>query len=146
MEKFYTSGDEFFIVEASSSEQAYTKAAEVFYKEDEIFLDHMACRTVNMSFAEKFFIQTDEKTSVFNTEGKIIIDNDEFISRVKSYFGSHIKAAEEYLSYWFLDADESDTEITFKKFISTNKDFLIHEWKNFTDYDVLDISEIKMIY
>lgn len=141
------SPDDFYIVESPTLNEAKYIAVKNLYKNDELFIDHIKQCTINMSFAEKFWLQTDEEHMHFNTRGKILIDYNEFQTRVKKYFGENIKAAEDYIAYYSLACDEKDEEANeaFKNFINNAENFLIQEYLEYTNYQVLDIAKIKKI-
>jgi hypothetical protein len=145
IEKYENPNQEVFIVEAPTPWDAYQIAAKNLYKSDEFFIEDFKDRCVNMSFAERFFMQTDEEVNHFGNTGEVLIDDTEFKKRVREYFGKHTKAAEDYLTYWFLDASEDEENMAFEHFINSNEAFLFEEWMKATDYMVLDIAEIKRL-
>lgn len=137
--------NEFFIIEGTSSEEAYRKAAKFFFKKDDVFMEEMSCRTVNMSFAERFWIQSTEECNYFSEKGEMLIDEKEFINRVNAYFVNYPLAANRYLSYWFLDGSPEEVERSFNDLTNDFEDFFIDEWIKFSDFNVLDILEINRI-
>lgn len=141
-EKLDTPTNELFVAEAKTESEAYKKVAKASFRSDKIFISHMSGRTVNMSFAERFWLQTKEEKRVFYGSGEIIIDEQEFINRVKSYFSLYPKAGDEYLSYWFLDGTDEEIVVKFINFMDSFEEFFIKEWIEFSDYELIDISTI----
>jgi hypothetical protein len=147
IENFEASEPFFFIVEALTPSEAHYYAAEKFYKTDELFIDYLKECCVNSGFSEKFWIQTPKESEYFYKHGKVLIGFDEFKKRVKNYFERNNQNAEDYLTYYMMEIDEKkiEAEIAFENFINNNKKILIQEYINYTDYKILNMSEIKKL-
>ena len=145
-EELVATHKDIFIVKAENAKDAYKKAAKAFYKDDNIFVENIFDRTVNMSWAERFWIKTDHEQNIFCKTGEILIDNDEFKKRVKKYFSIYTKAADDYISFWFMDASDEEIEAAFKNLINNHSDFWENEWIAYTDFSVIDLSKVKTIY
>ena len=74
-------------------------AFEVGIKE-QWFQEDVYDRSVNMSFAERFFLQSEVELDRFSKDGTILIDDAEFERRVRRFFGSRPPWARLYLSMW----------------------------------------------
>jgi hypothetical protein len=146
-EKFHTESDQLFIVKGETPKDALYNAAKILYRTDEMFIEHMSMRAINMSFAEQFWLQSDEEENTFSETGKVMIDENEFIKRAEQHFGCHTQACSEYLSYLFFNDYESDDEerAAYNKFADNHPEFLISEWISFSDYEAVAIDEIKRL-
>jgi hypothetical protein len=140
VEDSYEDGSMFRVL-AKNKKEALNKFANVFYKFDKIFLEDVYIKSVNMSFAEKFFFQTDIETKTFCETGKVLINENEFKKRVKLFFDKNEKYSEIYLNYYL---NESDEKTIFPD------EMLLFMWKkseensfNFTIFDLGKISVIK---
>jgi hypothetical protein len=126
----------FFILNAKTRDEAQYNFAKNFVKKDMIFMNYIDDKSVNMSFAEQFWIYTDDEQNIFNNKGEIIIDDNEFTSRVKNYFGENINFAKEYLDYYFSE----------KVINSFSIDLLIYIWvKDWNSFIVTDMENIEII-
>jgi hypothetical protein len=104
-----TFGDQgFVIVSADSRDEAVMRFIREAALTEDIFIEHIYERTVNMSFAEMFWFQTDEEMERFTQEEEILIDVEEFKRRVRRFFGDHADFAEQYLDFYFGEADEPE--------------------------------------
>jgi len=63
------------------------------------FKSDIYCRSVNMSFSERFFLATDEEVARFSQTGDISVDDQEFERRVKQFFKDS-RWSQAYLSMW----------------------------------------------
>jgi len=124
-----------WIVEAPTKKKALQIFSKFYCKKDELFLESLADRCVNMSFAEKFWIQTQEEEKHFSRTGEILIDRKEFAIRVKKYFSKNPEFAQEYLNFYFSEAS-IDT---------LSDDFLFYVWisdLDDKDFTIMNIEEI----
>lgn len=125
-----------YLVNANSIEEAYFKFAKEIGIKDEVFLEHISQRSVNMSFAEKFWLQTEEEDSIFNNTGNIIINENEFRKRVNIYFEEKSEFSNEYLNYYFSSYESS----------CLSTELLIYLWlKEWKSYIGVDTEEIYLI-
>lgn len=67
---------------------------------DAPFLAYVYRTSINLSFAEYFWIRTDAEADLFE-EGLLRLSDDEFAERVRHFFGAHSDYAERYLEHYF---------------------------------------------
>ena len=96
---------DFKMIEASSENEAIDTFIQTFAIAEDIFVEYVYGRSVNMSFAENFWMQTESEETLFDKTGRIAIDNEEFKQRVRAFFGRHCDYAERYIAYYF-DAED----------------------------------------
>src|SRR5262249_43160214 len=102
---------EFKIVNASSENGAIAKFVRTFAAADDTFLEYVYDRAANLSFAEHFWLQTEDENTIFNETGQIMIDDAEFKKRVRVFFDRHPNYAEIYLDYYFSEENGSRTDL-----------------------------------
>ena len=125
-----------FIVSSVTKNDAINKVALFAIRDDFMFLEYVGSRSINMSFAETFFIQKEDEVFYFQEKGKTLIDDDEFIKRVQAYFGDNIKLANEYIDYYFSD---NDSDIL-------SDDLLVYIWNDqWNQYQTISIEGIKRL-
>lgn len=95
------------IINAKSEEEAFLKYGNYYCPTDELFLEDIYEKTVNMSFAEQFWMQTNEENNAFNETGDILIDENEFKSRIQEYFKENQSFADIYIQYYFDDKKDA---------------------------------------
>jgi hypothetical protein len=139
--------EDFYIIEASSLDKVYHIAAKKLFKSDEFFIEYLRECAINMSFAEKFWLKTDEESDYFCKHHKTLIDFNEFKRRVKEHFGLNNGAAHDYLTFYTLTCDgfEKEANVAFENFIKNAEDLLIEEYLEFTELKAISISEIKKL-
>ncbi|HAT1793400.1 TPA: hypothetical protein I8Y89_001418 [Legionella pneumophila] len=91
------------IINAKDEEEAFLKYGNYYCPMDELFLDDIYEKTINMSFAEQFWIQTREESNAFNEKGDLLIDENEFKRRIQEYFKENQSFADIYIQYYFDD-------------------------------------------
>ena len=124
-----------FIVEAQDLQSARYIAARNLYKHDECFLEDAFMRSMNCSFAEIFFLETDEEIDPNENEDNLPFDKKIFIERVKSYFKSKPHLAKEFIKY-FLDFNESNL----------SEEFLIEIWvRRWCEYNIVEVESLKRL-
>lgn len=125
-----------FIVEALTKEDAAKKVAKSLIRTEEIFIGHVSDRCINMCFAEKFWIQTEQDYRIFESNCEANIDENEFKNRVKTYFSANPKLADEYIYYYF-------SEIPYELL---SDELLIDIWiRDWDKFNITDINEIKIL-
>lgn len=131
---------EFYIVTATSSEEAADKFITFFAPGDETLVEMITDRSVSMSFASHFWLQTPEDKAFFSENADVLISEDEFEQRVRQFFGTHADFANLYLEYYFSEEQEP-----------LRPDFppamLVFVWKN-TDFAtpvITPLNEIQRI-
>lgn len=73
----------------------------------QVFLGYVSSTTINLSFAEQFWIQTDADDDLFE-QGRLQVSDELFAERAQRFFGAHHDYADLYLTYYF-NANSSDT-------------------------------------
>ena len=96
---------DFKMIDASSENEAIDKFIQAFAIADDLFVEYVYSRSVNMSFVEHFWLQTEDESTLFEKTGRIVIDDEEFKKRVRAFFGRHRDYAERYIAYYF-DAED----------------------------------------
>ena len=96
---------EFKIVNASSENEAIAKYVKVFSVTDNDFLEYVYDKSVNTSFAENFWMQTEDEKIIFHKTAKLIIGDEEFKKRIMAFFNSHRDYAELYIDHYYSDKD-----------------------------------------
>ena len=139
--------DDVYIIEASSAKEACLLASKKLFKKNELFIEHLKECAINMSFAEKFWLKTDEEQDHFCKNGEVLIDFDEFKERVKKYFGLHVQAAQDYITFYTLTCDghEKEADIAFEKFVKNAEDFLVYEYLDYAELKAIEISKITKL-
>lgn len=127
--------EKILIVESSSKREALYKIAMKLIKEDLVFKEYVLDRSINMSFAEMFCLQTKEEISLFNDTGEYIFDPHEFKKRVKKYFKFNPIFSEEYINYYFSDDSSLSDEILIE--------IWLRDWNSATLICLNDIERIK---
>lgn len=86
------------IVSAVDSREAVDKYLRKVYAKEEAFRDGVLDRSVNMSFAERFFIVTDKEKRYFD-RGTLRIDIAVVGERIRAYFSDSPSVGEKYFAY-----------------------------------------------
>jgi hypothetical protein len=131
---------EFKIVNASSERDAIDKFIKAFAVKDHGFLGDVYDKSVNASFAERFWMQTEDEEILFHETAQIMIDDEEFKKRVRAFFSRHHDYAERYIDYFFSNADRSSVD-------PFPQEMLVYIWVNANYGDIVavpldDIGEI----
>ena len=95
-----TDPDRMLITNAATPEGAKQNYAYKMGIKEQWFQEDVYTRSVNMSFAERFYLQSQEELDRFSVDGTILIDQAEFERRVRRFFGSRPPWARLYLSMW----------------------------------------------
>ena len=96
---------EFKIVNALDESEAIDKFIKAFAVTDNDFLQDVYDKSVNASFAERFWVQTQNEDIIFHETAQIIIGDEEFKKRVRAFFGRHRGYAELYIDHYFSEED-----------------------------------------
>jgi hypothetical protein len=96
---------EFKIINASSENEAIAKYIKVFAVTDNDFLEYVYEKSVNTSFAENFWMQTEDEDIIFHETAQLIIRDEEFNKRVRAFFRRHRDYAEHYIKHYYSDQD-----------------------------------------
>ena len=110
-------------IEASSENEAIDTFIQAFAIADDLFVEYVYSRSVNLSFAEHFWMQTEGEATLFEKTGRIGIDDEEFKKRVRAFFGRHHDYAERYMAYYF-DAEDRPKTGPFPQ------EMLVYIWVN----------------
>lgn len=95
-----TDPDRMLITNAATPEGAKQNYAYKMGIKEQWFQEDVYTRSVNMSFAERFYLQSQEELDRFSVDGTILIDQAEFERRVRRLFASRPPWARLYLSMW----------------------------------------------
>lgn len=71
---------------------------------DEVFVAYAHRTSINLSFAEHFWIQTDHEADLYD-EGLLQLSDTELVARVHRFFGARQDFADVYLTHYFNDDD-----------------------------------------
>lgn len=93
-------------VVAPDATTAITTFLHTFAPTDPAFLSYVYSTTINLSFAERFWIQTDDEDDLFE-QGLLQQSDEVIIERVQQFFGAHHDYADLYLTYYF-NADSGE--------------------------------------
>ncbi len=126
---------EFKIVNASRKSEAIDKFIKVFAVTDGDFLEHVYDRAVNASFAERFWVQTQDEDIIFHETAQILIGDEEFKKRVRAFFGRHRDYTDLYIDYYFSAEDRPKTG-------HFPEEMLIYMWVN-CDFGHVTAVELK---
>ena len=74
------------LVEAPDAQAALEKYARQVGIREDYFLDHLHENAANMSYAERFWLATDEEKSALDEKQEIITTDLEFENRVRAFF------------------------------------------------------------
>ena len=96
---------EFKIVNAASENEAIDKYIKVMAITDNDFLAYVYDKSVNTSFAENFWMQTEEEALIFHETARIIIGDEEFKKRIRTFFSKHRDYAELYINHYYSNKD-----------------------------------------
>lgn len=117
----------FKVIEVPNNEEAIREFVRRYGISEGLFLEHVYSKSINSSFAEIFWLDTDDEEERFNETGEITVDEDEFKRRVRAAFGEHSDFANLYIDYYFSDEAES----TNGKRTLFPEEMLIYMWLNF---------------
>lgn len=92
---------------APDAETAITTFLTIHAPNDAVFRDYVYRPTINLSFAEAFWIRDDHDNDLFD-RGQLQLSDDVFAERVQQFFGAHHDYADLYLTYYF-NAEGSDS-------------------------------------
>jgi len=92
---------------APDAETAITTFLTAHAPTDAVFRDYVYRPALNLSFAEHFWIRTDDDDARFD-QGQLQLSDDVFAERVQQFFGTHHDYADLYLTYYF-NAEGSDS-------------------------------------
>jgi hypothetical protein len=129
---------DFKMIEASSENEAIDTFIQTFAIAEDLFVEYVYSRSVNMSFAENFWVQTEDEDTLFNKTGRIVIGDEEFKKRVRAFFGGHRDYAERYIAYYF-DAEDRPKSGHF------SQEMLIYMWVNsdFSRVTAVELDDVE---
>lgn len=132
--------DNSLIINAKNQKEAIDIFAEFIIYNDDLFMEDFSEVCVNMSFCERFFLQTEKESSLFCESGEILIDDEEFKKRVYAYFPE--KAWSDIFLNYFFTHKKSDIDYVINNF---PKEMLIFAWKDWIGKELLllNIDEFK---
>jgi hypothetical protein len=107
-------GEQDFVVLSAENEQdAIKKFLDLYGIKEDIFLEHVYDRSINFSFAEHFWLVTDNENEHFENTGEVLIDKDIFNQRVRDFFGHHSDYANSYINHYWSDKEYKPEEKLF---------------------------------
>lgn len=80
--------------------------------DDEVFVTYAHCTSINLSFAEHFWIQTDHESDLYD-QGLLQLSDTELTTRVQTFFGPRQDFADVYLTHYFNDEDGAPPQRSF---------------------------------
>jgi hypothetical protein len=130
---------EFKIVNTSSESEAIDKYIKVFVTDND-FLTYVYDKSVNMSFAENFWMRTEDENIIFHKTARVIIGDEEFKKRVRAFFSRHLDYAELYIDHYFSDKDSPSVD-------PFPEEMLVYIWvnSNYSDVTVVKLDDIGEI-
>lgn len=99
-----------YIVQAPSIEDAYRIFGAQVFAKDSMFREEVRDTAVNLSFAERFFLATDQEQERFNSTGTFGTEPELVESRIKRYF-----------------EDRPDLGLAYSRYLETEDETLITE-------------------
>lgn len=94
----------FASVTATDERSALETFLRTYAPTDRAFLDYLYRTSINLSFAEYFWIETDQDMKQFE-QGTLDVSDELFAERVNHFFGAHRDYADLYLTYYLNDAE-----------------------------------------
>lgn len=95
---------DFKIVSAQSEEDAIVKFLHNRLEDEPHFKEYLYDKSVNMSFAERFWLQSREEQERFSrNEGQLSINEDDFEKRARQFFAERTDFANLYLNFYYSD-------------------------------------------
>lgn len=101
------------LVNAENEEHALDKFAEQVGIIEPKFIEYVYDRSINLSFAENFWLREEYEAEEFESTGKVLIDETEFRNRVEQFFGENKDWSDQYLKYYY--SEQQAGEDTFSK-------------------------------
>lgn len=95
------SQQDFVIIRAASQQDALNLYAQEIGFQDETFLESIYDKAVNMSFAEQFWLETEEEKRRFDSGGDVVATDKVFSERVRAFFRDHPEWGGVYLDAYF---------------------------------------------
>lgn len=96
---------DFVIIRAISKEDALNLYARKIGIQDETFLEFVYEKSANVSFAERFWLETEQERQEFSSGGDFV-DDEVFSQRVRLFFREHSEWAETFLEAYFGDSPD----------------------------------------
>lgn len=124
---------------AENEEHALDKFAEAVGIKEPKFIEYVYDRSINLSFAENFWLREEYEAEEFDSTGSVLIDDVEFKQRVREFFGDNRDWADLYIDYYFSDEDEQRD--------SFPKEMLIYIWfeSEWAEVMVADLDELPVV-
>ena len=99
------------IVSAKDASEAIDKFLRKSYAKDDVFREGILDRCINMSFAERFFLVTDQEKADFDN-GKFKSNPAVIEERIRAYFSNDPLVGEKYFAFLYgADEDILDDEV-----------------------------------
>ena len=141
---------DFAIIEASTESEATLAFVRQIATHESGFQENVYERSVNMSFAERFWLETWPENETFMNSGEITATEDDFRQRVQAFFAPHNDYAELCLTHYFHPdrfADPLPGAVQFAE-PPFPEDMLLFIWLNY-DYcrlTTMALSEVQEIF
>lgn len=100
----------FCFINASDGNEALERYIRLIGIKKASFIKSVYDRNINISFAEMFWLQTDEEETVFINTGEVLASGNEFDKRVKDFFASQNEYTTLYLRHWYSQGEVSEVE------------------------------------
>lgn len=97
---------------APDAKTAITMFLTIHAPNDAVFLKYVYRPTITLSFAEQFWIRTNDDDDLFD-QGRLQLSDEVFAERVQQFFGAHVDYADLYLTYYFNAVSRDTPQPTF---------------------------------
>lgn len=92
---------DFVIIRANSKQDALNVYAHEIGIQGKTYQEFIYEKAVNMSFAEQFWLETEEEKRGFDSGGDVLASDEVFSERVRAFFRDHPEWGEIYLHAYF---------------------------------------------
>ncbi len=113
---------DFVVLSAENEQDAIIKFLDLHGVRENTFLEYVYDHSINFSFAEHFWLATNNEQDHFENTGEVLIDSDNFNQRVKDFFRHHTEYANLYINYYWSNKEREPEEKIF------SDEMLIYIW------------------
>lgn len=92
---------DFVIIRANSKQDALNAYAYAIGIQGKTYQEFIYEKAVNMSFAEQFWLETEEEKRAFDSGGDVLASDEVFSERVRAFFRGHPEWGQIYLDSYF---------------------------------------------
>lgn len=130
------------LVEADSPEAAAERYMAELLPSGQEFLEYLSERSVNISFAESFWLRTSAENTAFNRDDTLLCSHAEFIERLYAAFPDRRDLAFDFAEYWMGDGlnDPSCLPKGFAVYVATKR-----LAEDFLKLKVIDLADIQSL-